>query len=288
MKALVGMAVAAVVALGAASPAWADVKLGVIAPRGELVTLTQWGPFARYVESQIGQPVQLVPVALSKLEQAIAGSEVDYAVLNPVHAVSAKERFGCELMASLVLPSGSQFGGVIIANPQAGIAKAADLKGKKVMGLVTSAAGGHLFQAYEVQKSGVKVPGDFAAYQVAKKQDDTVLAVRAGVMDAGFVRTGILEDMIREGKITAADVTVINRKDGYPEALSTDLYPEWYLIAVTATGKDSAARVKAAALALKADSEAAKAADIKGFIEPVDHTGTARMMKEMKVPPFDK
>ena len=243
MKRLLYVAAIVAAALGASSPAWADVRLGVIAPRGELVALTQWGAFAQHVESQIGQPVKLVPVALAKLEQTITAADVDYAVLNPVHAISVKERLGCELLASLVLPSGAQFGGVIIANPQAGISKVADLKGKKVMGLVTSAAGGYLFQAYEVQKAGLKAPDDFASYQVAKKQDDTVLAVKAGLMDAGFIRTGILEEMIAEGKITAADVVIVNRKEGFSQILSTDLYPEWYLIAVTPAGKSSAAKV---------------------------------------------
>ena len=277
-----------VATLSAAAPTRADVTLGVIAPRGELVTMTQWSPFAHYLESQLGQPVKLLPVVLGKLEQLLASHGVDYAILNPVMAISAKERFGTELLASLVLPSGAQFGGVIIANPASGITRIADLKGKKVMGLVTSAAGGYLFQAYEVHKAGLKVPEDFASYQVAKKQDDTVLAVKAGIMDAGFIRTGILESMIREGKVKAEDVVVLGRKSGFPEVLSTDLYPEWYLISVTPAGKAAAPKVKAAALALKSDSEAAKAADIKGFTELVDPTGTTQMMKAMKVPPFDK
>jgi ABC-type phosphate/phosphonate transport system substrate-binding protein len=288
MRKVLGAVLTAALSVGVMSQAWADLKLGVIAPRGEAVTMAQWSPFAKYLESQMGEPVKLIPVVLGKLEEAITSGSVDYAVLNPVHAVSVKERLGSELLASLVLSSGAQFGGVIIANPKAGIAKAADLKGKKVMGLVTSAAGGYLFQAYEAKKAGLKVPEDFAAYQVARKQDDTVLAVKAGLMDAGFIRTGILEDMIKEGKVKADDVTVVERKEGFPEALSTDLYPEWYLIAVTPAGKAAAAKVKAAALAVKPDSEAATAAEIKGFIEPADPSGTLRMMKEMKVPPFDK
>lgn len=288
MRRLFGLMTVAMVTLTATFANAADNRLGVIAPRGEAAATAQWGEFARYLEGQIGQPVKLVPVVLAKLEQAIMAGDVDYALVNPVQAVAVKERLGTPFLASLVLPSGSQFGGVIIANPKAGIAKAADLKGKKVIGLSKGAAGAFLFQAYELKKQGVTAPADFAAYQEAKKQDDVVLAVKAGVMDAGFVRTGVLEDMVQEGKLKPGEVVIIDKKANFPQEVSTALYPEWYLIAVNKSDSAAAAKVKAAALALKPESEAAKAADITRFIEPIDSGATSQMMKDMKVAPFDK
>lgn len=288
MRRFLGMLTAAAVALSATLAVAAETRLGVIAPRGEAAATAQWGEFARYLEGQIGQPVKLVPVVLAKLEQAITAGDVDYALVNPVQAVSVKERLGTPFLASLVLPSGAQFGGVIIANPKAGIAKGADLKGKKVIGLSKGAAGAFLFQAYELKKQGVKAPEDFAAYQEAKKQDDVVLAVKAGVMDAGFVRTGVLEGMIEEGKLKPGDVTIVDKKADFPQGLSTVLYPEWYLIGVNKADTATAAKLKAAVLALKAESEAAKVAEIKGFVEPIDPGVTTQMMKDMKVAPFDK
>lgn len=288
MRRVFGLLTAAAVTLSATLAAAGETRLGVIAPRGEAAATAQWGEFARYLEGQVGQPVKLVPVVLAKLEQAIAAGEVDYALVNPVQAVSVKERLGTPFLASLVLPTGSQFGGVIVANPKSGIAKAADLKGRKVIGLSRNAAGAFLFQAYELKKQGIKAPEDFAAYQEAKKQDDVVLAVKAGVMDAGFVRTGVLEDMIQEGKLKPDEVTIIDKKANFPQGLSTTLYPEWYLIAVNKADAATAAKVKAAALALKAESDAAKVAEIKGFIEPIDPGATTQMMKDMKVAPFDK
>ena len=288
MRRVLGMLAATVLALGATVAQAAETRLGVIAPRGEAAATAQWGEFARYLEGAIGQPVRLVPVVLAKLEQAIANGEVDYALVNPVQGVSVKERFGMPFLASLVLPSGSQFGGVIIANPKAGIAKGADLKGKKVIGLSKNAAGAFLFQAHELKKAGVRVPEDVAVYQEAKKQDDVVLAVKAGVMDAGFVRSGVLEGMIQEGKIKPGDVAIVDKKANFPQGVSTALYPEWYLVAVNKADTAVAARIKAAALALKPDSDAAKMADIKGFVEPVDPGQTLEMMRDMKVPPFDK
>ena len=288
MRKLFSLAMAAWMSVAVAAAAHADVRRAVNAPRGEAEATAQWGEFARYLAAQIGQPVRLVPLALARMKEMIAKGEVDYTLCNPVEAVATHEERGAAYLASMVGLKGTHFGGVIVANPKAGIATAADLKGKRVIGLQPHAAGGYLFQAYELKQQGLDVPQAFAAYHVAKKQDDAVLAVKAGLVDAGFIRTGVLEDMIAEGKIKAGDVVVVDRKPGFPEALSTGLYPEWYLLAVNKALAATDAKVKAAALALAADSPAAKAAKIKGFSEPVDPGATIQMMKAMKVAPFDK
>lgn len=267
--------------------AFADVSIGVSSPRGEAQATAEWSEFARYLEGKIGQPVTLTPVAVSKMDQLIADKRVDFAICNPVQAVGMSQRHGMPLVASLVLPNGAQFGGVIIANPKAGIAKIADLKGKKVATLSSTAAGAYLFQAYEAVKHGLKVPQDFAQMMEVKKQDDIVLAVKAGVMDAGFIRTGVLETMIKDGKIAESDVVVVDRRSGFPGALSTALYPEWYMLGVSGDAA-KAAKVKAAALGLDGESPAAKTARIKGFSEPLDPAPVVEMMKAMKVAPFNQ
>ncbi len=267
-------------------PAFADVSIGVVAPRGEAQTKAEWSEFARYVESKIGEPVVLTPVLVNKMVQTIADKQLDFALTDPVQAVSVSRAHGMALVASLVPSSGAQFGGVIIANPKAGIAKIEDLKGKKVAALSNVSAGAYLFEAYEAMKHGLKVPQDFAQMFELKNQDDIAFAVKAGVMDAGFIRTGQLEDMVKDGKLAESDVVVVDRKGGFPLALSTALYPEWYLVNVKGDAA-KAAKIKAALLALGADSPAAKEAKIKGFSDPLDPAPIVEMMKAMKVPPFD-
>lgn len=279
--------IAAFIGLFHAGTANADVSIGVSSPRGEAQATAEWSEFARYLEGKIGQKVILTPVAVNKMDQLIAEKRVDFAICNPVQAVGMSQTHGMPLLASLVLPNGAQFGGVIIANPKAGIAKIADLKGKKVASLSSTAAGAYLFQAYEVVKLGLKVPQDFAQLLEVKKQDDIVLTVKAGVMDAGFIRTGVLETMIKEGKLADGDVMVVDKKGGFPQALSTTLYPEWYMINVTNDAAKTA-KVKPAALGLGAEDAAAKAAKVKGFSEPLDPAPIQAMMKAMKVPPFNQ
>ena len=68
----------------------------------------------------------------------------------------------------------------------------------------------------------------------SKKQDDIVLAVRAGIVDAGFVRTGQLESMEKEGKIKMDDFVIVDQKkdSDFPFIRSTAMYPEWFLCVI--------------------------------------------------------
>jgi len=275
------------IGLLSSAPAFADISIGVVAPRGEAQTKAEWSEFARYLESKIGEPVVLTPILVNKMVQTIADKRLDFALTDPVQAVSVSRTYNLPLVASLIPASGPQFGGVIVANPKAGITKIEDLKGKKVSALASVSAGGYLFEAYEAMKHGVKVPQDLAQLLEVKNQDDTVFAVKAGVMDAGFIRTGQLENMVKDGKLAESDVVVVDRKGGFPLALSTSLYPEWYLVGVNGDAA-KAAKVKAALVALEADSPAAKTAKIKGFSDPLDPAPIVEMMKAMKVPPFNQ
>ena len=65
-----------------------------------------------------------------------------------MQAAAARQTVGALYLASRVGAKGAKFGGVIPANPKAGIAKAADLTGRKVIGLSHQSAGAYLFQAF--------------------------------------------------------------------------------------------------------------------------------------------
>lgn len=266
-------------------PARADMTLAIIAPRGEAVAMTKWGPFASYLSRDLDEKVILRPVTIDTLERLMTTRAVDFALCNPVQSISIHERLGYPYVASLVLPTGTHFGGVILTNPKAGIRTVADLKGKRVMGFKLSSAGAFLFQAYYLRKHGIDAPSDFAKYEIVSNQDVIIRAVAEGRADAGFVRSGIVESMIMEGRLNASDISILDQKPGYPQALTTQLYPEWYLLDVrqdpVLTG-----RLKQSVYALPADSTAARSAGITGFIDPVDPSGTLEMMRTMHVPPF--
>jgi len=118
-----------------------------------------------------------------------------------------------------------------------------------------------------------------------------VLAVKAGAFDAGFVRNGVLEDMIAKGKLVAADVIVVEpqaAEAGFAHARTTSFYPEWFLLAGAGLDAAQAKTLAAACLALPADQPALVKAEISGWIAPMDLAPTMELLKSLKQPPFDR
>jgi ABC-type phosphate/phosphonate transport system substrate-binding protein len=249
----------------------AEINFGVNAPRGVNEALTTWGELGRYVSAEIGQPVKIVPLKVMDLVAEVVLQDIRFVMVNPVQMVHLQDIFHATPLVSLNSPLGPRFAGVIIAKKGSGITHAEALKGKKVVGLSRTAAAAYMLQAYHLLKRGIDVHKDLASFQHAQKQDDLVMLVQRGVADAAFVRSGLLEDMEKEGKLKVADFEIVDQKSGdnFAPVHTTALYPEWYVAATAKTDAALAQRVKAALLRLTSTTEAARIARINGFVEPL-------------------
>jgi len=233
--------------------------------------LTTWGELGKYLSSEVGQPVHIVPFKVSDLVAEVILKDIRFVLVQPVQMVYLQDIFHATPLVSLNSPLGPRFAGVIIAKKGSGITHAEALKGKKVVGMSKTAAAGYMLQAYHLLKRGIDVHKDFASFQQAQKQDDLVMLVQRGVADAAFVRSGLLEDMEKEGKLKVADFEVVDQKSGdnFAPVHTTMLYPEWYVAATAKTDVALAQRVKAALLRLTSTTEVARIARINGFVEPL-------------------
>lgn len=269
-------------------PAMAEIKLGVLAPRGELVANKEWGEMAKHFGNELGEPVKLVPLAVAKLVDGVKNGEVDYFIANSVQMVVLAEKHGAKPLATLSGMEGPVFAGVIVAKKGSGIVKAEHLKGKHVMTLGDSAAGGYVFQAYHLLKKGISMKGDIGKRTQGVKQDDLVRAVGAGLADAAFIRTGVLEAMDKEGKINKDDFVVVDERKtaGFDLRHTTVMYPEWYLGAGVKTPAAQVERIKKSALAVKPKSPAATAANVQGFVETAPLGELKNALKALNLPPY--
>jgi ABC-type phosphate/phosphonate transport system substrate-binding protein len=250
---------------------YAEISFGVNAPRGANEALTTWGELGKYLSAEVGQPVHIVPLKVSDLVAEVVLKDIRFVLVQPVQMVYLQDIFHATPLVSLNSPLGPRFAGVIIAKKGSGITHAESLKGKKVVGMSKTAAAGYMLQAYHLLKRGIDVHKDFASFQPAQKQDDLVMLVQKGIADAAFVRSGLLEDMEKEGKLKVADFEIIDQKSGdnFAPVHTTVLYPEWYVAATAKTDAALAQRVKAALLRLTSTTEAARVARINGFVEPL-------------------
>ena len=265
------------------------VRLGVLAPRGELKAQTRWAQLVNYLEQETGHKVKLVPLPPPQVFNAAQQGQVELVLSHSPHTVQLEEKLGATVMATLNKKDGPRFGGVIIARKDSGIETAEDLRGKNVMSLkFRAAAGAYIFQTYHLMSKGIDPHKDFGNLREGKKQDDLVLAVNNGLIDAAFVRTGLLEAMHKEGKIAIEDFQIVDQQTSsdFSLARTTALYPEWCLTALPAMDPETANRFKNAAINLAPEHNAARSAGIKGFVEPVSLDEIKQALKFLKISPY--
>ncbi len=265
------------------------VKLAINAPRGAVET-AKWEALAKQLGAKIGKDILVMPYAPAKITDAMGNEDVDFALVNPVSAVIAVEKYKARPLATMKAQGTPYFAGVIIASQRSGITRVADLKGKKVMGYqIGTSAGGYVFQAYHLLRKGIDPRKDFSVFKEARRQDEIPLEVELGMVDAGLVRSGVLESMAKAGLIDVNKIVVLDQKqDELPHLHSTELYPEWFLMAVAHTDAALADKLKAAALSVTAKDPAAREAGIDGFVEAISLDNMKQALRSLKLAPYDK
>jgi len=265
------------------------ITFGVQAPRGSEKALKKWSELGRYLEAEIGQKVEIIPLKPNKTVDAMINGKVQFMLSNPVLAIVLLKKNSNSVLATLNKKSGKQFSGVIISKKGSGIKKAQDLKGKKVMAFkFKKSAAAYVFQIKHLKDKGINAHKDFKEFKEAAKQDDIVLAVKNGDMDAGFIKTGLMESMIKEGKVSWDDFDIVDKMDdGFAHVHTTALYPNWTVTAAPTVTKGVIERVKTALLKLNDSNKASKKAKIVGFVEPVSLQGLSTTLKELNLPPFN-
>lgn len=273
------------------STAWAEIRLGIIAIRGELQTLKRWEQLGKYLSEQLEQPVKVVPLMHKELLESAAQGNLDFVLHTPVGAVLLVEKHQHIPLATLNTLNGTQFAGVIVSKKGSGIKKSEDLKGKKVISMQQSTgAGGYLFQVYHLKTKGIDPHKDFASFKEGKNQDDLVMGVKVGIFDAAFVRSGILESLEKAGKIKIDDFEIVDQREdeGFSHVHTTLLFPEFCFSAKPSLDPQIMSAIKQALLNLSPEHSAAKTAEIKGFVEPISYEPIKILLQTLKIEPFNQ
>jgi diguanylate cyclase (GGDEF)-like protein/PAS domain S-box-containing protein len=272
-----------------------DLRFGVLAFRPKPETLKRWQPIADYLAQQIPtHRVVLEAFDYPELEQAVREQRVDLVLTQPAHyvALSVQQNLYSPLATLVESEQGhalTSFGGVIVVKSQnENIRSLSDLKSKQIAASSRESLGGYLAQAFELSNVGIHID-DFDLVTTVQ-QDAAIHAVLLGRADAGFVRSGLIEQMALEGKISLADLKVIKTGEtpAYPLSLSTRLYPQWALAAMPWLTPSVSRQIASAVLAMPQDGEVAKAAQISGFTIPGDYRSVDRLMRVLRIAPFDE
>jgi two-component system sensor histidine kinase/response regulator len=283
-------------AAGDSTQARVGVKIGVLAKRGEATCVKRWSPTADYLSRQIpAKRFSIVCFDYRAISEAVKRGQVDFILANPSIYIELESFYGANRIATLKNqgPSGpvTIYGGVIFClQSRRDIRQLTDLKGKTFMAVEESSLGGWRMAWRELQAQGIDPFSDFKSLTFAGTHDAVVLAVSAGQVDAGTVRTDTLERMQAEGLIDANRFHVLKPPEmeasSLPFRCSTRIYPEWPLAKVRHTDDGLAQQVTVALLQMPSDDPAALAANCAGWTIPANYQPVHDCLKELKIGPY--
>ncbi len=269
-----------------------EVRIGVLAFRGEEQARRQWEGLVRWLNRSLPQRhFRLVYVTLDSADGLVARDEVDFLLTNPGHFVSLAEKYPVSVLATLVriTPDGHEvmrFGSVIFTRAdEREIRTLADVKGHRVAAVSNKAFGGFLVGWREFRALGLDLlGGDVEMYFTGFPQDRIVQAVLAGKADVGIVRTGLLENMAREGRLDLRKVRVLNPvpHPGFPWRTSSRLYPEWPLVVRDGVDRVLAEQVLTALLSLRSGSLRMANGLRRAFTAPLSYRDVRALVQEFR------
>lgn len=272
-------------------------KIGVLSFEEKEDTIQKWTPLIEYLGQTLPKyEFKLIPLYYEEMNKAVYDSEIDFVLTNPGHFIELRTASNISrAIATLIeLDNGipqSEFGGVIFTRgDNNSIDSLADIKGKRISAVSKSSLGGYQASAYELVKVGISLEKDVEFIYTGMPHKNAIESVLSASSDVGFVRTGVIEGLVAEGSIDLDDLKIINltKKDGFTDYLSTELYPEWPFSVLSHIDMDIYREVAFALLMLEFGSEEASAMDIYGFNIPSSYLVVEEMMRELRLPPFDK
>lgn len=293
LRGLVGMLLCLVASVVCAEQVY---RVGVTSFRDKAVTLDEWGPTMAFLSAQIADArFEVVPLTLPEFEAALAHRELDFVLTNPQHYIVVEARFGVSRVATLVKRENGkvvkQFGGLVFArSDRQDIRGLEDIKGRRIAAVDRTSFAGFLLQYDLLMRAGVDIEQDCKLDFLGFPQDLVVNAVLERRADVGFVRTGVLEAMAREGKIDLSRLSVINAvpTPDFPFLISTELYPEWPLAAAPHVSIDITNKVVAALLLMPPDGPAARSARYHRWSTPLEYQRVQALMRRHGVYPYDQ
>jgi two-component system sensor histidine kinase TtrS len=213
-------------------------RIGVLAYRGSDQLQLRWLTLRDYLGSEIPEwSFEIVPITLSSAAGQIESGQLDFIVTNPGHFVDLNRSYRLSVIATRSQQKSDgtfsgEFGSAIIA------------------------FGGFQMAWHEFDRVGLDLFEDPKELRfVGFPMDQVVMQVLDGTVDVGIVRSGLLEDLAREGKIDPSAFIHLNANVTYSHSdrVSTGLYPEWPFAVLATTDSTLSNRV---ALALLKTNEA--------------------------------
>ena len=277
-----------------AGPIEQELTLGVLAYRGLDEATIRWQPLADYLSEQVpGVHVHVRPLLRHEAEKVLDRGELQLLLVNPYDYAWLEASRGVTRIATLRPRNAGNappmFGAVVFQRADSPpLISLESLQDKRM-----AAAGADSFPFLMIQRELSELGHDPANFfktmeHTGLPQSRVVDRVLSGQADAGIVRTGVLEELVAQGRLAPGAVRVLPATPNvaFRQAVSSRLYPEWPFSIAPSLDPAVARHILRALLDLESDSAVSIAADIDGWAPPMDYSGVTALMHELHLGPF--
>ncbi len=212
-------------------------------------------PLATYLSAETG--LKITPVLtddFAEYEKQTASGKIAIGYENPVVYQNISTTH--EVIATAIKgQGGDRFRGIVIARPESPLKTIEDLNKQSIMIVGKTSAGGFISQAISMLDHGIVANRDCTLSVAAdNKQENVLIAVSVGDVDAGFIRESALhkaDKYIQPGSIRTVTQTA--------------WLPNWAFSLNRIMPEEDKNRIMDALLSLKKESEVLRAMDLNGF-----------------------
>lgn len=273
--------------------------IGVLALEGATRALEAWQSTTDLLNrsaarSNLPYEFALQPHTHSSLIEAVENGAIDLMLTDPSMFAGFEMENGARAVLSLARMwegAAIDLSGALVFVRQSETARSlSDLEGKRVMAVAPNDFAGWWLAEQEFRKSGLE-PKDFFSNLLFSggNEREAVYAVQSGLVDAGIVRAGLLEQLAEAGIIELSDYAPLNlrRYEAYPFWTSTPLYPEWVLSALESVPEPALAHVIDTLLELSPDSPESEASGGYVWQAPQNYKSVHDLLISLRVRPYE-
>lgn len=266
-----------------------DIRIGLLAWQGEEEAESQWRPLLEALQDALpGHRLQPSYFDLPGMARAVEQRQLDFVVTNPGHYVALESLLGVTRIATQQIDPSQDSAhtvgsAVVVRADRSDLRRLEDLKGRRLAAVFPEAFGGYQVVWAELKRRGIDPEdGDVATQFTGFPQTRVLAAVESGEVDAGALRSCLLERLIREGRVPAGRYRVLSPQGAPgPCQSSSPEYPGWAFAAASQTSPDLAREVLIALLSLPS----ARTGQTWGV--PADYYPVHEMLRELQVTPYD-
>ena len=266
-----------------------EIKIGILVKRGTSYTLEQWQPLMEHMSRYLNHyHFKLIPLDFKAVPLAVKEKKIDFILTNSMQYVQIESHYGTSRLATLLndSPLGglSKFGAVIFTRSDNNeISSLSDIKNRNFGAVNPYSFGGWIMAQKTFLDIGI-TSKDFKSLEYFQTHDNVVNAVLSKKIDAGTVRTDILENMTKEGLINLQDIKLIHPRhfDDFPYLISTELYPEWSFAKLAHTPTEQASALLSELL----KPRHLGSFDMQNWSIPVNYKPVHDLLKDLKLDPY--